>query len=84
MGSLPHQVGSPSEVGGRRRKSIRHTLAVIRPDLLEAIAAHTDMPVVEGDGRVAVAGIRRTLSPNPSRLVAAEATSRACSSGARS
>jgi adenylate cyclase len=69
---------------GQSTNLINHTTRGDRPDLLDAVGADADIPVVEVDGRVAMAGIRRILSPMLSRLVAAETASRPCSSEARS
>src|ERR1700730_4473245 len=69
---------------GQSTNLINHTTRGDRPELLDAVGADADIPVVEVDGRVAMAGIRRILSPMLSRLVAAETASRPCSSEARS
>jgi hypothetical protein len=74
----------PASCSARPRASIYGAAGGDRPDLLDAVAADPDIPVIEVDGRVAVAGISRILSPSPSRWVAAETVSLPCSSEARS
>jgi hypothetical protein len=54
------------------------------PELLDAVAADGEVPVVEVDGRVAMAGRTRILSPMRRRLVAPEMPRRPYSSAARS
>src|SRR6516162_10475174 len=43
-----------------------------RPELLDPVATHTDIPVVEVDGRVAMAGDQSDPSPSPNAVVAAD------------
>ena len=54
-----------------------------RPELLDAVAADADIPVVGVDGRVAAAGASRISSPSLNRLVAADSAGLLCSSKAR-
>ena len=67
---------------GQAGVSINGTAGGDRPELLDVVVADADVPVVKVDGRVAVAGISRILSP--SRLVAADRASLPCSSEVRS
>ena len=45
-----------------------------RPDLLDPVAAHGDIPVVEADGWVAMAGDQADLVPEPEPVGGAVAT----------
>src|SRR5690242_8701254 len=51
--------------GIRRGASIYRAACGDRPDLLDAVAADTDTPVVEVDGRVAVAGDQPDVVAEP-------------------
>ena len=64
--------------------SINRTPGRDRPELLDAVAADADIPVVEVDGRVAVAGDEADLVAEPEAVGGAETASRPCSSEARS
>src|SRR5262249_12477525 len=48
-----------------RRSSINRSSCGDWPDLLDAVAAHTDKPVVEVDGRVAMTGDQPDLVAEP-------------------
>jgi hypothetical protein len=65
-----------------RRASINRAAGSDRPELLDAVIADADIPIVEVGSQWP--GIRRSLSPSPSRLVAPEMPSLPCSSEARS
>src|SRR6516164_2778778 len=58
LAGLPPQYGQP-------RASIYRPPGGDRPDLLDAVAAHTDIPVVKVDGRVAVARDQPDLVAEP-------------------
>ena len=54
------------------------------PDLLDAVAADTDIPVVKVDGRVAMAGDQPDLVTEPEPVGGGGTARRPCSSEARS
>jgi hypothetical protein len=55
-----------------------------RPELLDAVGADADVPVVEVDGRVAMAGDEADLVAECEAVGGGETASRPCSSEARS
>jgi hypothetical protein len=84
--ALPGSIMSSRIAFGDHRTSdhsINRAAGGDRPDLLDTVAAHADIPVVKVDGRVAVAGDQADLVAKPGP-VAAETASLPCSSEARS
>src|SRR5271166_2530684 len=57
--------GRACRLCGQRRASIYRATGGNRPELLDAVAADADIPVVEVDGRVAVAGDQPDLVAEP-------------------